>query len=162
MTANTATPRENVSPPLTYRLAVPSGAEDVTGYLLGYASSQRIQHTHRGDYAAVLDDVTGRREHCGACRWFEVRIIREVTLPDVGRRGRFNYVVHTQGSSAIPGDKTYCRLVRTKSALEVIELLTIRRQGGTPSLPGHSARAITQAADRDDDLYDAWINRAVA
>lgn len=136
-----------------FELPVPGGTEMVRGRLIGFASSHRDEHTHPGyEHAPPLGPDTQRRRHCNACRWFEVRIIRD----EDG-----SYVVHTQGPSTIPGDIVLCRLARTESPYEVVELLTVRRDGYA-SLPGHSSRALAQAAMVDPGVATAYVNRAVA
>jgi hypothetical protein len=84
-------------------------------------------------------------------RWFVVDIFR--TSDGV-------YVVYTQGMSQIEGETTFVRIVQTSSAFEIIELLTVYHNGKT-YLPRQSARAIAQAAQWDDNVRDAYVNRAV-
>lgn len=147
------TPTEEVDLTTVHVLPVPDGETVVHGRLIGFASSHRDEHSHPGhDFAPQLSPDTQRRQHCNACRWFEVRIIRDVDG---------TYAVHTMGPSVIPGDITLCRLARTESPWEVVELLTVRRDGSV-TLPGHSARALAQAALVDEGISTAYVNRAVA
>lgn len=164
--------RVNIEPTTAthaYHLLGRSGVEVVHGRLIGFATSHRDQHNHPGhEFAPVINAETNRRAHCNACRWFEVRIIREYEVELVDPDGprdepelRFvGYVVHTLGGSAVPNDTTYCRVARTESPYDVVELLTVRRDD-TVALPGHSARALAQAAHYDDAVANAYVNRAV-
>ena len=43
---------------------------------------------------------------------------------------------------------------------EVVEILTVKGQTD-PFIPAPSARALAQAADKDDDIQEAYVNRAV-
>lgn len=135
------------------------------GALVGFASSQRDDHTHRdAGYAAP-----GQR--CSACRWFEVRIfaVSAELVPDPGDPEEFEndaeprgrYLVLTYGRSEVPGETDKRRAVWTDSPFEVVEALT-QRDRGAPFLPTASARALAQAAAYDADLQDAYVNRAVA
>jgi hypothetical protein len=71
------------------------------------------------------------------------------------------YVVHTVGESVVPGETRLSRISPTPSAYEVIELLTVRRREQEPFIAAQSSRALAQAAELDDGLRDAYINRAV-
>lgn len=83
-------------------------------------------------------------------RWFEVDIYRT----------RNDYVVYTQGKTRVAGEVTFVRVARTTSAFEILELLTVQHNGKI-YLPRQSSRALSQAAQWDDDIRDAYINRAV-
>jgi hypothetical protein len=50
--------------------------------------------------------------------------------------------------------------METSSAVALVDLLTVRGKQ-SPYLPLPSARALAQAADIDDDIFDAFNNRAV-
>lgn len=127
------------------------------GRVLGLASGQRGYHLpHRGDHAEP-----GQR--CGACRWTEVTIYsRHDPDPAVGS-ARITYVVHTVGRSAVPGEVDLPRVVETSSPYEVVEALTVRRAGpnGEVFMPPQHLRALAAAAQWDDGIRDAYINRAV-
>lgn len=115
--------------------------------LLGVASSERDDHTHEGD----------RPEpgwKCSACRWLEVRILVTTDRPPV-------YVVHTVGRTIVDGETERVTISETTSPLEVVEILTLRRRGQV-FLPGPAARALSQAAYRDEELRQAYVDRAVA
>lgn len=116
--------------------------------LLGDASSRRDEHTHDRE----RDPYVPPGGRCSACRWFEVDIYRT----DAG-----TYVVHTVGASVVPGERRRSRVTETTSAYEVIELLTVRPYGKEPFITAQSAGALAQAAELDDDVRDAYINRAV-
>ena len=93
----------------------------------------------------------GTSESADKDRWFEV---------DIYRTADGEYVVHTRGCSRLPGEETKRRVVRTTSAFEIIELLTVHH-GGKTYIPRASARAIAQAAQWDVSVRDAYVNRAV-
>ena len=120
------------------------GTLDAEVKLLGFASSQRDMH--RTDRS------------CSHCRWTEVRIYRS---PDKDDDGFWTYYVRTSGASSIPNERRFERVLTTNSALRVMEALTHRRDGKV-SIPRISIDAITEAAGRDDDLFEAWVERAVA
>lgn len=135
------------------------------GRLLGFASSHREVHDH-----AVTYDAEGRplsfaapRERCSACRWFEVRLFdveHELSAggEPVDRRAR--YLILTSGMSVVPGEVEMRRASWTDSGYEVVELLTQRR-GERPFLPAPSARVLAQASAWNDDIRDAYVDRAV-
>ncbi len=101
----------------------------------------------------------------GRPRWFEVDIYKATTG---------TYIVHTQGRSEVAGEKTLARILRTQSAFEIIEMLTVTKCDVCAShtcqsrehtkrlyLPRQSSHALAQAAQWDDDIRDAYVNRAV-
>lgn len=138
------------------RLTGRNGEQHVfAGYALGVASSRAEQHTHTTRYAAP-------GEKCSACRWFSVGIYRIFDELDPGKRPKpRGYVVQTVGESVIPGEKRLARVEETPSAYVVVELLTVRRRGTEPFITSQSLRALAQAAQSDEDMRDAYINRAV-
>lgn len=85
-------------------------------------------------------------------RWFEVDLYRR---NDDGR-----FVVYTRGMSRLSDEVPRIRLIVTSSAFEIIELLTVHHNDKT-YIPRQSARALAQAAQWDDDVRDAYVNRAV-
>jgi len=101
----------------------------------------------------------------GKPRWFEV---------DIYLAGE-TYIIHTQGRSEVAGETTLSRILRTKSPFEVVEMLTVKKcntcgqhscQDRNHSdrrlyLPRQSAHALAQAAQWDDGIRDAYVNRAV-
>lgn len=121
------------------------------GRLLGYGSSRRDYHNHEMPRPAALLTNDGRPWKCSGCRWFEVRIYH---LDDG------SYALHTVGMSSLDGEKPLPRLQFTESAYEVIEMLTDKR-GPVARIPEASARCLAQAANVDDKMNEAYINRAV-
>lgn len=120
---------------------------------------------------------------CSHCRWFEARVLRvrhELTgtctcgagsdlhaaqlhtrtcgVEDPSGR----YLVLTYGRTRVPGETDKRRSVWTNSAFEVVEVLVQRDRGEKPFLPAASARVLAQAAQWDEDISDAFVNRAVA
>jgi len=153
----TQTATDAAGPTRTVRLAGRDGQEySFTGYALGVATSRADQHTHSTRYAAPGDK-------CSACRWFSVGIYRVFAEP-TGSGERLKprgYVVQTVGESVIPGEQRLARVEETPSAYDVLELLTVRRRGAEPFITSQSLRALAQAARLDEDMRDAYINRAV-
>jgi hypothetical protein len=123
------------------------GTRTFEGVVLGKASSENEFHTdHPGDYAVSGD----RRQKCSACRWLETTIYKTT---------EGSFIAHTVGRSIVPGEIDFARVTETTSAFELIELLTVK--GYKPYLPDPSARALAQAADKDEKIRDAFVNRAV-
>lgn len=137
-------PKLAVVPGDTTRVRVQhnDGVLDADLTLLAVASSRRPTHRHIAD------------RPCSACRWTEVRIYR---TPQRDAHGRWVYVVRTSGVSSIEGEKRFERVVETGSAERVLETLT-HRSGERRSLPRISIEAMTEAAGRDDDLREAWLD----
>jgi hypothetical protein len=136
---------------------LPSGDEliRVRAQFIGLSSSFRPQHYDHND------DVFARPlMRCRACRWFEPRIFREVD-------GRRRYLVHRTGRTIVPGETILTSHEWVRSAYEVIEVLTTRRQdhrtgNRAPFLTQPAARVLAQAATYDNDLGQAYVDRAVA
>lgn len=95
----------------------------------------------------------------GKQRWFEVAIY-------VDEDGE--YVVHTTGRTTHESETDRYRIVRTRSAFDVIELLTVRRvsqreahatkgRATAPYVPVASLRALAQSADRDAKIREAYL-----
>jgi hypothetical protein len=84
---------------------------------LGFATSKREFHSpqHRDRPAAP----NGTR--CGACRWFEPRIFRELD-------GQHRFLIHYAGLTSVPGETPRLRHEWVRSGYEVIEALTTRRR----------------------------------
>jgi hypothetical protein len=134
------------------------------GHVLGNASSQQAGHRgHAGGWAP-------KRVKCSACRWLEVTIYLRLRRSDNpvsdDDEPTYDYVVYTVGASNVPSEIDFIRLWQTTSAFEVVELLTVRRgqtDGSTETfIPPQHARALAQAASVDDDIREAYVNRAVA
>lgn len=121
---------------------------------LGLGTSERPTHRdHVGKYANPA-----RNERCTACRWFELRIFRV----ESGGRG---YVMHYTGRSIVPGETQRYRIERVVGSYEAVEQLTVRRDDAGRRevyLPGPAARALAQAASFDEDIQEAYIDRAVS
>lgn len=131
------------------------------GAIIGSATSERDDHRgHPGtEYAP-------RNVKCSACRWLEVTIyLRRNGDPSTNDAPTYDYVIHTLGASDVPGEIDFVRLWETSSAFEVVELLTVRRNrapGNTETfIPVQHARALAQAASIDDEIREAYVNRAV-
>jgi hypothetical protein len=125
------------------------------GALLGSASSRKDDHTdHPGRWAA-------KTEKCSTCRWLTVEIYRRRSPATDAGPVTYDYVVHTVGDSAVPGEIRFSRVSYTTSPYELIELLTVRRAGTTPFIAPQSSYALAQAADIDDGIQEAYVNRAV-
>lgn len=142
---------------------------------LGMGTSHAPEHQpHPGRFVR-------RGDRCNACRWFEVRIFREVRPPadvdpasdwsatagpDVLRRSTAgDYVLHTTGMSVVDGEVPLYKHEVTGSSFSVVEFLTTRRvgvQGPEAFLARPSARALAEAAEYDAGLREAYINRAVS
>lgn len=126
------------------------GTWNFKGSMLGVATSEGDYHNHDTDYVLPGKDANGRKNKCSACRWHEVAIY--LTSED-------DFVLHTIGKTIVPGEIDYARLARTSSAFELLELVIVR--ANPPYLPRTSAQALAQAADKDDRIREAYINRAV-
>lgn len=127
---------------------------EFVGFVLGTATSEAGYHNHEGDFLTASAPPSGagaRRQKCSACRWLETTIYQT-------KSG--HYVIHTNGRSIVPGERDYVRVTFTQSAYEVVEILTVKGQK-EPFIPAPSARALAQAADKDDSLQEAYVNRAV-
>lgn len=88
----------------------------------------------------------------GKPRWFEVAIYRDLV--------NHCYVVYTVGRTTVADEVPLIRLLETFSAFEVLQSLVVHHNEKT-YLPRQSDRALAQAAHWDDDIRDAYINRAV-
>ena len=137
------------------------GEREFVGRLIGIGTSRRESHSH-GDLFmnGTMDSALTRR--CTACRWSEIYVFkvndRDHNVPPGAR-----YCVYTLGPSIIPGENTRANVRWATSGFEVVELCTVRRgERGAPFLPAAHARALAMAANVDDDVADAYVNRAVA
>lgn len=156
-------PTENLPKPGDLRPVVVYGRDDApfefTGRPLGFGTSRRDNHSH------YPRNFAGKGEKCSACRWFEVTLYERVRSDDGAGSDPggtvSDYVVHTVGGSDVPGEHRLSRVEFTTSAFEVIELLTVRHPGKEPFIAVQSQRALAQAASRDENIRDAYINRAI-
>jgi hypothetical protein len=141
-----------------WRLESRTGVHALRGELIGMGSSQRDDHSHIGDDVIMGRGGPHTTPRCTACRWSEIYIFKTVGHPTAER-----YVVYTLGPSVIPGETTRANVRNASSGFEVVELATVRRgDRGAPFLPAAHARAIAMAASVDDDIAEAYVNRAVA
>jgi hypothetical protein len=171
------TPRTNAPPtPLTKPPAVEHellirDSDDtfvVIGSLLGFGSSETIQHTgHAGN-----GDHAPRGHRCSACRWFEVRIIEVNSVTDELTSGNnvlnvrrvdppARFLVHTVGRTEVPTERQYVRSSWVNGGLEMVEALTVRKHNDT-FIAGPSQKALAIASEFDEGIRDAYVNRAVA
>lgn len=121
------------------------------GRLLAQASSFDPVHNDVHKDHAFVSGLPGRVK-CRACRWNEVFLYRDT--------GTGQYVYHSIGRSICPGETEYGRLSTTPSALELVELMTVR--ANPPFLPLPAARVLAVASQDDDDIFEAYTNRAVS
>lgn len=130
------------------------GAQGTTvkfrGELLGESNTRSPNHTGHPNFPYIQPGG----DRCGACRWLEVQIYRTVGEAQ-------KYFVYTVGKTSVPREVDRITPVWTDSAFEIIEVLTVRKSGKEPKLPAASARVLASAAQFDDDIRDAYINRAV-
>lgn len=123
------------------------------GVLIGHGTTQRDEHSH------PLGQSAKAGQRCFACRWYEAYIYHVTKLLGGDLDARF--MVATVGGTSVPGERTYYRSHATSSGFEVVELLTIRKTGSEPYMATSAARALAQAAEVDDVIREAYINRAV-
>lgn len=128
---------------------------------LGFGTTERSRHVNHGaaDYAPV-------KVKCPACRWYESRLFK-VHDPATGAT---HYLVHHVGASRVPGEVDWCRYEEAYSGHAVVELFTVRpspddldnhgRQR-SPFLTRPGAAVLALAAGHDDEVDDAYVNRAV-
>lgn len=134
----------------TWALPSPdAGPEDsvVTGKFLGMSSSHRQIHNRN---TVHVDGCAGKGDRCSACRWSVFRVFLD---------GQ-SYVIHHTGMSAVPGETMRFRRERVRTAYEVVELMTTRRDKRA-FLTVAAARVLAQCAAYDVPVRDAYENRAV-
>lgn len=113
-------------------LRVREGFENITGVLLAKASTYRPHKLANGK------------------RWLEMELYKTADG---------EYIVYTIIASGVEEDNRY-RIRRTRSPFTVIEYLTLLREG-KPYLPRDAAVLLSEAANVDDDIREAYVNRAV-
>jgi len=123
--------------------------------LIGYGSS-RVEH-HR-DHVDGGREFASKSQRCSACRWNEVRIFK-FTSVETGNCS--HYLVHTLGLSIVPNEFTKCRTLWVSGGYEIVEVLTVRPRDGEVFLPGPAARALARAAELDESVRRAYVDRAV-
>lgn len=140
---------------LTQEWVIPTGGNRELRFhakLLGVVSSRRPVH----DRSHAGREYASQGEQCGACRWFEPRIFREVSRTMLGR-----YLVHFAGMSIVPGETTRLRYEWAVSPHEVVEVLTTRHdRSAFLTIP--AARVLSQAANFDAELKEAYLDRAIS
>jgi hypothetical protein len=178
--------------PIRTDVSVPTQRGDATAYdestdeleleyyrtiarFIGYGSSWTDNHwDHTGPYVEQ-----GKR--CNACRWFEIRIMRELDVdpadvpPETDLAAMYDralrddklgrYVVYKAGMSSIPGEVPYIRHNLIASPFEVVEALTTRKHTGqrpVAFITKPSALALASGARFDDELKEAYLDRAVS
>lgn len=137
---------------------------NVRARFIGIGTSARFSHqNHIGDA-----EHAAPKHHCNACRWFETRIFRLLaSAEEDGDLAGSNYLLHHSGVSIVPGEVVHYRHDAVRSAHEVIEAFTVRKNGPSgvaqpPFLTRPAARALAQASGFDDDLERAYTQRATA
>jgi hypothetical protein len=151
--------------------SVPRPAPDVLGSdqmraASGMVGGEGARERVNGNRTFLLDGRDGVRERVVGRqlstassddgqrqRWQEVSLYRTAD-------GR--YVVHTRGCTRVPGETTRARVIFADSPFTVIELLTVRhRLSRELFLPRPAQFALADAAQTDDGIRDAYVNRAV-
>jgi hypothetical protein len=164
---NTSNPLE-ITPEQTrdvarWELETRDGVLVVTGRLIGWGTSRRLEHNHTSQPARRTLHPSQQftpEGRCSACRWTELYIFR-VVAGDGPSNG--HYLVYSLGPSVAPGEKTFANTRWATSGFEVVELCTVRRGDRVePFLPGSNARALAMAASHDVSIESAYVNRAVA
>lgn len=123
----------------------------IRGELIGESTSRKAWHSHP-EFDQEIPQYAPRGIRCPNCRWLEVQIYR------LDKSHRCKYLVFTRGASDVPDEKDFDRLVWTNSANEVLEVLIIRKPNVAPVLPNVSRRALAQAGDYDDSLYEIYAD----
>lgn len=129
--------------PQEWVLDTRDGPVTIYAVRLGHGTSRSDVHSH-------ITDVAERGRKCSACRWSEVQIFKTL-LGD--------YVIHTAGHSAVPGEFTKTRLVRTAVPQAVIDALVVERfEAGELKdtfITRPAQDALDDATDLDVPLADA-------
>lgn len=134
---------------------------EITGILLGAASSQMRTHNHSHSQNKILGSRQShpsyRDKPCSACRWSEIKIIGVEQMDGV-EPSKTTFAVSYIGHSTIPGEVTRHSLVITTSAYTVVETLTQVRDG-SPYIPRIARLALSEAAGHNSSIETAWIER---
>lgn len=157
----------NVGQKATWALPVGSTETiNVRARFIGIGTSARFAHkNHVGDPVSTW---ALPKQHCNACRWFETRIFRLLASGEEdGELSGSNYLLHHSGVSIVPGEVVHYRYEAVRSAHEVIEAFTVRRNNSVgqpqqPFLTRPAARALAQASGFDSELENAYTQRATA
>lgn len=135
--------------PVRMVVSTDRGDEEVSGHVLGQASSRRLRHTHAGRWPD-----TGTR--CSACRWTKITILYD---DDASQERR--YIVVSEGMSVLPGERTLGKVERTSSPLWVIECLHRRNREKQTYLSLVARSAILNAAEQDGPLREEVDRRGI-
>lgn len=152
MTIDTETSETRREPHFTiHHIIDKDGIFDVTARLLGFATSHRDRHTNHDPERGYMPPGMGR---CSACRWIEVKILE--LSPECADEFGGQYIVHTHGRTTVPGEIELCNPFVSSSAFEILDFLTVNRNGNT-FVPHASARSLAQAAQYDTNIREAWL-----
>jgi hypothetical protein len=136
-----------------------NGPRHFRGRLIGFGSSRRDDHSHA---KTLINPVHAGATRCTACRWSEIYVFEVKTTSDFTIPGA-KFCVYTLGPSIIRGENTRANARWATSGFEVMEHAVVRRgDRHAPFLPAAHARALAMAADVNDDVAEAYVNRAVA
>jgi hypothetical protein len=156
MTSPTPLPlpgREAVGKPGTWKITNEYGESiTVTGELLGLGSTYRPRHQNH-----PTTEYAPQRTHCSTCRWTEIRIFG--TDPADGK-ALGQYLFLKRGASIVPEEKDFIEWEWLLTGHEVLEKLTTRR-GSDVFLTPTASRTLSQAAEYDAGVRDAWLTRTV-
>lgn len=126
------------------------------GALIGMITTRRA--THVCDFP---DGHASTAVKCAGCRWFETRVFR-LCDADAARLGGVRYALHYVGRSIVPGEVDLPRHELARSGHEVVEAYIVRKRDQMPFITKPGARVLAQAASFDEDIEDAYVNRATA
>lgn len=135
----------------------------VVATFLGMGTSHVPVHSNH-EHKQFVD----RGTRCNACRWFEVRIFRELLTDDPDRADDADlggFIIHTTGCSIVPTEQSLYKYVLVSSPHSVVENLTTRRvsdNGPEAFITKPSALALAEAAGHDRSMRDAYRDRAVS
>ena len=132
-------------------LPMPDGTKtEFEGFFLGMSSSRKPLHeNHEGTPYGMNGTWTSHDHRCGACRWFEPRIFVQ------GDGQRF-FGLYKLGATIVPGESNRISFEQVGSSFELIELLTVPKNGkAVLTIPGR--RVIAQASGYDDELKRAYL-----
>jgi hypothetical protein len=125
------------------------GTEDVTGEILGRASSRTRHHRHPSDRPPEP------YQRCSACRWTELTLVRQT--PE-------GYVVISEGLSVLEGEIPYNKVRRMPTALAMVDSMYFedtRNPGAGAFLSVVGRRALLEAAQRDADVAEVLRGRGI-
>ena len=115
-----------------HALRTRDGYEQIIGRLLAEASTYRPHKQANGK------------------RWLDMKLYKT---------SDGEYIVYTIICSGNEDENRY-KIRRTRSPFAVVEYLTLIREG-KPYLPRDAALLLAEAANLDDDIREAYVNRAV-